>query len=729
MLTLLNAEQDTNSHLPPSAADLLLHPHMGLFPFPSYFKSLHEFLAKFYFEDLQAQNNDTREGLDPSTCARLSCCLREGQDCSTVQVNVAARILPSLLPKLDDEGVQLLLFHLKPLFVCTKTRLYALIQLFDLLAQALGPKATVKTFIKPLMGIFDSHFLEDYEHIVSQSFLSQIIVRFGLEKFLKHFMNSVVDAVAFKSLIEKPDILVADRTADQGVADPLDQQRADKEEEQDTCSQELSSYSNEEDDNVISISGDGFQTDDFDKQEEGLAYPMSVEATVSDKADQVPFDEMSRRVSLMPSRETEEDDEDHLFQEEPTRDKDQEKKTPACHHDDQKGENEVTIKGLEAELDVNPEENEKGERTDTRKENLHVNWKGELKVAGNQQAKGDSETTNAENQTAERDGKTANTEDQTADKDSKMANTEDQTAEIDGKTAKTEDQTAEKDGKTANTEDQTAEKDGKTTNTEDQTAEKDGKTAKTEDQTAEKDGKTANTEDQTAEKDGKTTNTEDQTAEKDGKTPNPENQTAEKDGKTANTTETRGQTTVTGEKMKMEAKRDDTEEDGGEDKSEEFSTSSEEEQEELQEQEASFVNYGSEHAKRSESLTDGHLSPGFGMSPFFQDPNADVPQSDTGPVRAKDELSPGLISGIAADSLVWLAPRLGPVLTSKFIASQLLSLLTHCYIGEVAFDEDDQKLNDKNAKWVLYCLGNFCALYGDAFILDQFLPHAQRTVK
>lgn len=41
----------TNSHdawLPPLTADLLLQPHLGLFPFPSYFRKLHEFLAAFY---------------------------------------------------------------------------------------------------------------------------------------------------------------------------------------------------------------------------------------------------------------------------------------------------------------------------------------------------------------------------------------------------------------------------------------------------------------------------------------------------------------------------------------------------------------------------------------------------------------------------------------------------------------------------------------------------------
>ena len=34
--------------LPPLTADLLLQPHLGLFPFPPYFSALHKFLAEFY---------------------------------------------------------------------------------------------------------------------------------------------------------------------------------------------------------------------------------------------------------------------------------------------------------------------------------------------------------------------------------------------------------------------------------------------------------------------------------------------------------------------------------------------------------------------------------------------------------------------------------------------------------------------------------------------------------
>lgn len=119
------------------------------------------------------------------------------------QVDFAARNLPSLIPVLDEEGLQLLFYHLEPLFKCSVVQLYAFTQLFDLLSQACGPKLTTKVFMKPLVKLFDSHLMANYEQILTQSFLSQLIVRFRLEQFLSHFINFVVDAVAFKSIGSK----------------------------------------------------------------------------------------------------------------------------------------------------------------------------------------------------------------------------------------------------------------------------------------------------------------------------------------------------------------------------------------------------------------------------------------------------------------------------------------------------------------------------------------------
>ena len=97
----------------------------------------------------------------------------------------------------------------------------------------------------------------------------------------------------------------------------------------------------------------------------------------------------------------------------------------------------------------------------------------------------------------------------------------------------------------------------------------------------------------------------------------------------------------------------------------------------------------------------------------------------------RNELTPAAISAIAAESIVWLAPRLGPVLTSKYVVSQLLTMLPHCYMGRVGSDDDDDDekvVNDHNAKWLLFALSNFCTLYGEAFFLYQYLPFIEKTV-
>ena len=162
-----------------------------------YVYSLSKFLFTLSGEDAK---NSVPNAL-PSPL-RMEYCFqdREKSGYTMGQVDFAVRKLPSLIPELDEEGLQLLFYHLEPLFKCPVVQLYTYTQLFDLLSQAYGPKVTSRIFMKPLVKLFDSHLMANYEHILTQSFVSQLIVRFGLEQFLSHFINFVVDAAAFKSL-------------------------------------------------------------------------------------------------------------------------------------------------------------------------------------------------------------------------------------------------------------------------------------------------------------------------------------------------------------------------------------------------------------------------------------------------------------------------------------------------------------------------------------------------
>lgn len=97
------------------------------------------------------------------------------------------------------------------------------------------------------------------------------------------------------------------------------------------------------------------------------------------------------------------------------------------------------------------------------------------------------------------------------------------------------------------------------------------------------------------------------------------------------------------------------------------------------------------------------------------------------------------ISDMAAESLIWLAHRLGPVLTARHLTRNLLKMLTLCYIGQenlmpdsmenseslknlhddlLMFTIADGRVSgDRSAVKVLECLTSITAIYGDHFIL------------
>ncbi|XP_045497388.1 WD repeat-containing protein 81 [Colias croceus] len=96
------------------------------------------------------------------------------------------------------------------------------------------------------------------------------------------------------------------------------------------------------------------------------------------------------------------------------------------------------------------------------------------------------------------------------------------------------------------------------------------------------------------------------------------------------------------------------------------------------------------------------------------------------------------ISDMSSDSLIWLAHRLGPVLTCRYITRNLLKMLTLCYIGKdnlVSFEIDEKDefdeisivnsrvVGDKNAMKVIKCLTSIVAMYGEQLIIFQYLPH------
>ena len=102
------------------------------------------------------------------------------------------------------------------------------------------------------------------------------------------------------------------------------------------------------------------------------------------------------------------------------------------------------------------------------------------------------------------------------------------------------------------------------------------------------------------------------------------------------------------------------------------------------------------------------------------------------------------ISEMSAESLLWLAHRLGPVLAARYITRNLLKMLTLCYVSqENLLPSTNTKtpdnlghfsiaegyvVGDENAQKVLECLTSVSALFGEHFILHQYLPHVSELI-
>ncbi|NXU50331.1 WDR81 protein, partial [Turnix velox] len=110
-----------------------------------------------------------------------------------------------------------------------------------------------------------------------------------------------------------------------------------------------------------------------------------------------------------------------------------------------------------------------------------------------------------------------------------------------------------------------------------------------------------------------------------------------------------------------------------------------------------------------------------------------------------DDKEQTILLDTACKMVRWLSAKLGPTLTSRFIARNLLRLLTSCYIGPTrqqfvpSSDENSplstgniyQKrpvLGDQVSKPVLACLVHIAYLYGEPVLTYQYLPYISYLV-
>lgn len=121
------------------------------------------------------------------------------------------------------------------------------------------------------------------------------------------------------------------------------------------------------------------------------------------------------------------------------------------------------------------------------------------------------------------------------------------------------------------------------------------------------------------------------------------------------------------------------------------------------------------------------------------------PEDDEG--RSKDQQQsthqPGLsISEVAEESLLWLAHRLGPLLTARYLTKNLLRMLALCYStdrlepmplpGDVQLTTFTSSwypvVGDAGASKVLHCLEEIAMIYGEHMILRHYFTYAGELI-
>ena len=578
------------------------------------------------------------------------------------QVDTAAAFLPDLLSIVDNEGIKLLMYHLEPLFTCLQTRLHACTQLFDMLAQALGPKHTVKTFLKCLVSLFDSHALEIYEVIARQTFLSQIIVRFGLDGFLKHFISFVVDAVAFKS---KEDSDKGDRLSFHSTEGSA----------QGISVTEIEFTANDvplDMDDDLDLPGNFLREGSEDQNVKIGSYSMGMEEfetkTVNLQSgdhgigDGEKDDEIAEQVTLMPRGITDEEGDERLFQGNISDDDD-----PVSDEADGRRSGKMVsfdkiLDGLELgveaanggpgngdsnsgstdfeDIELQPLKDTASERTQKKEEAATVFGAPEIVDSVTE-----LEVAQVERVLNDTRGGTAAVQQLEASINETLP-VSDPPELVKADRVALELSKGEK-GLGISADNLVAEEE------------------KTSEKFVEEDSCKKNP---------------DEVVEK-------ENEEIEKQKGIDDSLQDANLATVESEfDVEDESSSEDETQDNG------------------------ILEAENEEGTKDEQLAndkDKPVAAAYQIKTFYNGSKSKSMEREKKAQKQRDELTPGTISGIAAESIVWLAPRLGPVLTSKYIASQLLTMLPHCYMGCVGADDDEEEekmVNDRKAKWLLFCL-------------------------
>ena len=180
--------------LPPS---LLLQPFADIIPFPRYIPGLYEFLS-----ELHLASSSTDRVYSDGLLSR-----RQAME----KVHIAARCIPQILRSIQLEGKDVLLPYLVELLSDSDTALPASLLVLNKVMQYYGPDASRKSFLQPLMTMYDANFTSTNSVLLfHRSFVSQLMVRLGLKAFLKYAVEYTVNATTGIKYCPKFDETVED---------------------------------------------------------------------------------------------------------------------------------------------------------------------------------------------------------------------------------------------------------------------------------------------------------------------------------------------------------------------------------------------------------------------------------------------------------------------------------------------------------------------------------------
>ncbi|XP_046665135.1 WD repeat-containing protein 81 isoform X2 [Homalodisca vitripennis] len=190
----------TSLGTPPPSAHQLLQPALSspLLPLPPYFTTLYSLVTSLH-EHCQAVNvlyrlrethPDSEEILNSSI-----------QQLSEWKVQSVAKYLQQLVD-MSQFSVELVLSYILQLMTDPDTAVSAAWYLFDPISKLLGPTASAKVLLEPLVHLYDCDHslgsprqLKKRIKLYHRSFLLRLIVRFRLRVFLDHFITPLVEAV------------------------------------------------------------------------------------------------------------------------------------------------------------------------------------------------------------------------------------------------------------------------------------------------------------------------------------------------------------------------------------------------------------------------------------------------------------------------------------------------------------------------------------------------------